>query len=298
MTTVADDDLHFRTRTWQPAGRCRDRHSPDHHGRRSTPASRSRGGDPLRLPVAVIGLPADPHWHRGGHPAVGPRRFGYDMDYRPVEGLWHDPNRPAWWARLRWDRSRRVHADVVVDGDRIVSAGPPQAMVPRVVNGRAATPGAPAAPAAPVTPSSMSPGCSSLPADRLSRSLVFDGMDLLRVQGRPFSMEFFRRPSSPAAPRERVTTIRDAGAPTSASRRRWRQSSSARGWRSPSRPSARPAARRWLERRRQPAAVGPHPGRPDCVVDGVEDMRKRVRECRAAPTSLRSVPPASDVHSR
>jgi len=36
--------------------------------------------------VAVIGLPADPHWRtEAGIELSGPRRFGYDMDYRPVE---------------------------------------------------------------------------------------------------------------------------------------------------------------------------------------------------------------------
>lgn len=36
--------------------------------------------------VAVIGLPADPHWRtEAGIELSGPRRFGYDMDYRPIE---------------------------------------------------------------------------------------------------------------------------------------------------------------------------------------------------------------------
>ena len=36
--------------------------------------------------VAVIGLPADPHWRTAaGIEMSGPRRFGYDVDYRPVE---------------------------------------------------------------------------------------------------------------------------------------------------------------------------------------------------------------------
>jgi DUF917 family protein len=36
--------------------------------------------------VAVIGLPADPRWRTAsGIELAGPRRFGYDMDYRPVE---------------------------------------------------------------------------------------------------------------------------------------------------------------------------------------------------------------------
>ena len=38
--------------------------------------------------VAVIGLPADAHWRTGaGIDVAGPRRFGYDVDYRPVEEL-------------------------------------------------------------------------------------------------------------------------------------------------------------------------------------------------------------------
>lgn len=36
--------------------------------------------------IAVIGMPADPHWRtEAGLELSGPRRFGYDMDYRPVE---------------------------------------------------------------------------------------------------------------------------------------------------------------------------------------------------------------------
>jgi DUF917 family protein len=36
--------------------------------------------------VAMIGLPADPHWRtEAGIELAGPRRFGYEMDYRPVE---------------------------------------------------------------------------------------------------------------------------------------------------------------------------------------------------------------------
>jgi DUF917 family protein len=37
--------------------------------------------------VAVVGLPADAHWRtEAGLEIAGPRRFGYDVDYRPVEG--------------------------------------------------------------------------------------------------------------------------------------------------------------------------------------------------------------------
>ncbi|NIK61501.1 DUF917 domain-containing protein [Kribbella shirazensis] len=36
--------------------------------------------------VAVLGLPADPHWRTAaGIELAGPRRFGYEHDYRPVE---------------------------------------------------------------------------------------------------------------------------------------------------------------------------------------------------------------------
>ncbi|WP_037361793.1 DUF917 domain-containing protein [Amycolatopsis orientalis] len=36
--------------------------------------------------VAVLGLPADEHWRtEAGIELAGPRRFGYEMDYRPVE---------------------------------------------------------------------------------------------------------------------------------------------------------------------------------------------------------------------
>ncbi|GII92546.1 DUF917 domain-containing protein [Sinosporangium siamense] len=36
--------------------------------------------------VAVVGLPCDPHWRtEAGIEIAGPRHFGYDIDYRPVE---------------------------------------------------------------------------------------------------------------------------------------------------------------------------------------------------------------------
>lgn len=42
--------------------------------------------------VAVIGLPADPHWRtEAGLELAGPRRFGYDVDYRPVEEATREP---------------------------------------------------------------------------------------------------------------------------------------------------------------------------------------------------------------
>lgn len=42
--------------------------------------------------VAIIGLPADHHWRtEEGIELSGPRRFGYDVDYRPVEELAAEP---------------------------------------------------------------------------------------------------------------------------------------------------------------------------------------------------------------
>jgi len=36
--------------------------------------------------VAVVGLPCDSRWRtEAGLAIAGPRRFGYEMDYRPVE---------------------------------------------------------------------------------------------------------------------------------------------------------------------------------------------------------------------
>ncbi|SDG99332.1 hypothetical protein SAMN05421505_11044 [Sinosporangium album] len=38
--------------------------------------------------VAVVGLPCDPHWRtEAGIRIAGPRHFGYDLDYRPVEEM-------------------------------------------------------------------------------------------------------------------------------------------------------------------------------------------------------------------
>jgi hypothetical protein len=38
--------------------------------------------------VVVIGMPCDPQWRTAaGLELAGPRRFGYDLDFRPVEGL-------------------------------------------------------------------------------------------------------------------------------------------------------------------------------------------------------------------
>src|SRR5690606_13401951 len=65
--------------------------------------------------VAVVGLPCDPHWRtEAGIALTGPRRFGYDMDYRPVEEMvcccvrwWPEaPSSPAVRSSLRTSPSK------------------------------------------------------------------------------------------------------------------------------------------------------------------------------------------------
>lgn len=101
-------------------------------------------------------------------------------------------------------------ADVVVEGDRIIAVGPP-------AGDRGLGDGADGASAGgsedagdtviDVTGMLVAPGLIDCHVHT-----VFDGMDLLRVQGRPFSMEFFEAAVVLKRLLESgVTTVRDAG---------------------------------------------------------------------------------------
>jgi imidazolonepropionase-like amidohydrolase len=111
---------------------------------------------------------------------------------------------------------------------------------------------------------------------------VFDGMDLLRLQSRPFSMEFFE-----AAENLRrilasgVTTVRDAGGADLGIRTALEQGLIA-GPRMQISISVLSQTGGhvdgWTVHGDHLRLLPPHPGRPDCVVDGVDEMRKRVRQ--------------------
>lgn len=111
---------------------------------------------------------------------------------------------------------------------------------------------------------------------------VFDGMDLARVQARPFSMEFFEAATNLRTLLDSgVTTARDAGGADLGVRTavesglvsgpRLRISISVLS-------QTGGHVDGWNVHGDHQRLLVPHPGRPDCVVDGVEEMRKRVRE--------------------
>lgn len=111
---------------------------------------------------------------------------------------------------------------------------------------------------------------------------IFDGMDLARVQGRPFSMEFFEAIGNlRTILHSGVTTVRDAGGADLGVKTAVEQGLVA-GPRMTISISALSQTGGhvdgWNVHGDHQRLFVPHPGRPDCVVDGVEGMRKRVRE--------------------
>ncbi|NIK61500.1 metal-dependent hydrolase family protein [Kribbella shirazensis] len=111
---------------------------------------------------------------------------------------------------------------------------------------------------------------------------VFDGMDLARIQSRPFSLEFFEA----AANLGRllgsgVTTVRDAGGADLGVKTAV-ETGLVDGPRMQIAVSVLSQtgghADGWNVHGDLQRLLVPHPGRPDCVVDGVDAMRKRVRE--------------------
>jgi len=174
-------------------------------------------------------------------------------------------------------------ADVVVDGDRIVSVGPPAGDGASGGERAGGSPGSPGGSGGSgdtvidVTGMLVAPGLIDCHVHT-----VFDGMDLLRVQGRPFSMEFFEAAVVLKRLLESgVTTVRDAGGADL-------------GVKTAVETGLIPGPRMaiaisilsqtgghvdgWNVHGDNLRLLVPHPGRPDCVVDGVEDMRKRVRQ--------------------
>lgn len=111
---------------------------------------------------------------------------------------------------------------------------------------------------------------------------VFDGMDLPRVQGRPFSMEFFEAIGNlRTILHSGVTTVRDAGGADLGVKTAVEQGlvDGPRMMISISALSQTGGhVDGWNVHGDHQRLFVPHPGRPDCVVDGVEGMRKRVRE--------------------
>lgn len=111
---------------------------------------------------------------------------------------------------------------------------------------------------------------------------IFDGMDLARVQGRPFSMEYFEAIGNlRTILHSGVTTVRDAGGADLGVKTAVEQGLVA-GPRMTISISALSQTGGhvdgWNVHGDHQRLFVPHPGRPDCVVDGVEGMRKRVRE--------------------
>ncbi|MBM0123732.1 metal-dependent hydrolase family protein [Pimelobacter simplex] len=111
---------------------------------------------------------------------------------------------------------------------------------------------------------------------------IFDGMDLARVQGRPFSLEFFEAIGNlRTILHSGVTTVRDAGGADLGVKTAVEQGLVA-GPRMAISISALSQTGGhvdgWNVHGDHQRLFVPHPGRPDCVVDGVEGMRKRVRE--------------------
>jgi imidazolonepropionase-like amidohydrolase len=112
--------------------------------------------------------------------------------------------------------------------------------------------------------------------------VAFDGMDLARIQGRPFSMEFFEASRNLQRLLDSgVTHVRDAGGADLGVKTAV-ESGLVDG---PGMSISISALSQtgghvdgWNVHGDVQRLMVPHPGRPDCVVDGVEDMRKRVRE--------------------
>jgi imidazolonepropionase-like amidohydrolase len=111
---------------------------------------------------------------------------------------------------------------------------------------------------------------------------IFDGMDMARLQARPFSMEFFAAIGTLGTLLDSgVTTVRDAGGADLGIKTAVAQGL-VRGPRMTISISALSQTGGhvdgWNVHGDLQRLFVPHPGRPDCVVDGVEGMRLRVRE--------------------
>lgn len=152
-------------------------------------------------------------------------------------------------------------ADVAVVGDRVVEIGPELAG-DTVVD---------------VTNALVAPGLIDCHVHT-----IFDGMDAARLQSRPFSMEFFEAIGNlRTILHSGVTTVRDAGGADLGVKTAV-ETGLVAGPRMVISISALSQTGGhvdgWNVHGDHQRLFVPHPGRPDCVVDGVEAMRKRVRE--------------------
>ncbi|WP_020392070.1 metal-dependent hydrolase family protein [Kribbella catacumbae] len=152
-------------------------------------------------------------------------------------------------------------ADIAIEGDRIVEIGPGLAGDEVVA----------------IDGALVAPGLIDCHVHT-----VFDGMDLARVQARPFSMEFFEASVNLGRLLDSgVTTVRDAGGADLGVKTAV-ESGIVDGPRMQIAVSVLSQTGGhvdgWNVHGDLQRLLVPHPGRPDCVVDGVDAMRKRVRE--------------------
>ncbi|MBM7520431.1 metal-dependent hydrolase family protein [Nocardioides nitrophenolicus] len=131
--------------------------------------------------------------------------------------------------------------------------------------------------------------------------LVFDGMDSQRLQAEPFSLQYFQAARAMAATLAAgVTTVRDAGGADLgmkvAQERGLLPGPRLRTAVSVLSPTGGHADG-WTVHGDDVRLLVPHPGRPACVVDGVEGMRLRVRELARAGADVIKVCASGGVMS-
>ncbi|WP_037361792.1 metal-dependent hydrolase family protein [Amycolatopsis orientalis] len=152
-------------------------------------------------------------------------------------------------------------ADLAIEGERIAEIGP----------------GLTGADVLDVTGALVAPGLIDCHVHT-----VFDGMDLARLQTRPFSMEFFEAAVNLGRLLDSgVTTVRDAGGADLGVKTAVENGivDGPRMLISVSVLSQTGGhADGWTVHGDLQRLLVPHPGRPDCVVDGVDGIRRRVRE--------------------
>lgn len=182
------------------------------------------------------------------------------------------------------DGTAPVRADVVVDGGRIAEVavgGPLAASADEVID---------------VAGAVVVPGLVDCHVH-----LVFDGMDSQRLQAEPFSLQYFQAARAMAATLAAgVTTVRDAGGSDLgmkvAQERGLLPGPRLRTAVSVLSPTGGHADG-WTVHGDDVRLLVPHPGRPACVVDGVEAMRLRVRELARAGADVIKVCASGGVMS-
>lgn len=182
------------------------------------------------------------------------------------------------------DGTAPVRADVVVGGGRIAEVavgGPLAASADEVID---------------VAGAVVVPGLVDCHVH-----LVFDGMDSQRLQAEPFSLQYFQAARAMAATLAAgVTTVRDAGGSDLgmkvAQERGLLPGPRLRTAVSVLSPTGGHADG-WTVHGDDVRLLVPHPGRPACVVDGVEAMRLRVRELARAGADVIKVCASGGVMS-